>query len=255
MSQNSAPDFDAMAAAYITLSIQFPRIRNLCFVRQTQPDDLPDFDVIAATCLALSNGYSNAANGILAPPLVLLFNNIAAKYRLFSYQFSLGKNLVFIQQDQLTVGDQLFQPKDLPDFDAIHRAYVTLSVQVTRYGNYGYFRPAPAANMNQQNHLVAVNRRPQQGELPDLSAVAAAYHTLARQFQLMENGEEGSSSAGIAGAGYVCQRSWRVHGGKHVSGFAVMLVETNVSTTTHVCRFRNYCRSRDACQLEATGQV
>ncbi|KAK3364332.1 hypothetical protein B0T25DRAFT_576609 [Lasiosphaeria hispida] len=188
MSQNNPPDFDIVAAAYITLSIQIPRINNFCFLRQSEPNDLPDCGVIAAAYMVLSGEFSRAADVVAAQPLLgalaEIFRSIATRYRVVGFQLFQIRSMVFIQQDQLGVGNQHLLRKPFPNFDAIHRAYVALSIHMPRIGNilacYGLpIRTAAAADQHSQPVTI--------GPLPDIGAICEAYATLTREIPLLSN--------------------------------------------------------------------
>jgi hypothetical protein len=184
------PDFEAVSAAYITLSIQIPRVRNLCFLKQSQPDDLPDCDVMAAACTSISDEFSRAAYVVVGDPLLGdmagPFRGIAKGYRGIGIQLSRFQNAAYLQLDQPVVGDQTLLRKPLPDFDAMHRAYVTLSIQNPRFGNFliGRGLPTRAVAASEQRHLVPVGRS---GPFPDLNAINKAYSILYRELGRVGN--------------------------------------------------------------------
>ncbi|KAK3933547.1 hypothetical protein QBC46DRAFT_454726 [Diplogelasinospora grovesii] len=180
MAQNSVADFSAIAAAYITLSIQVPRIGNICSLRQNhmqlvvadgqlQKNSPPDLDAIAAAHITLSDEFSRMASYAAAN---LRFERIAS--------MPSPRHI----QDQLAAVNQQLQRSGLPNFDDIAAAYITLSVHIPRIGNVPSFQK----NMNQ---LVAVKQRFQHIQdslnLPDFNAMVAACATLSREVVLIEN--------------------------------------------------------------------
>jgi len=188
MSLDNPPDFEAMAAAYITLSIQTPRIRSLFFLKQSQPDDLPDCDAIAAACTSISDEFSRAAHVVVGDALLGhaagIFHSMAENYRAVGIQLSRFRNAAWLQLDQPGVGDQTLLRKPLPDFDAIHRAYVTLSIQNPRFGNclIGRGLPTRAIAAGEQRHLVPAGRS---APFPNLNAIEEAYSILKREYGLV----------------------------------------------------------------------
>ncbi|KAK0620868.1 hypothetical protein B0T14DRAFT_567583 [Immersiella caudata] len=168
MSLDNPPDFEAIAAAYITLTIQIPRIRNLCY----------------------SNEFSRAAHVAARDPwlghVAASFYSFDESYRAISIQMSRIRNAAYLQLDQPSVGDQTLLRKLLPDFDAIHRAYVTLSVQNPRFGNFLISRglPARAVAAGEGLHLVPVGRS---APFPDLKATTEAYSILEWEVGLISN--------------------------------------------------------------------
>jgi len=190
MSLDNPPDFEAVAAAYITLSIQIPRIRNLYFLKQSQPDDLPDCDAIAAACTSISDEFSRADHVVVGDAVLGhvagSFHSMAENYRAVGVQLSRFRNAAYLQLNQPGVGDQTLLRKPLPDFDAMHRAYVTLSIQNPRFGNFLISRglPTRAVAAGERRHLVPGGRS---APFPDLKAINEAYSILEREMGLMGN--------------------------------------------------------------------
>ena len=190
MSLDNPPDFEAVAAAYITLGIQTPRIRNLFFLKQSQPDDLPDCDAMAAAYTSISDEFSRAAHVVVGDALwghmAESFHIVAEKYRVIGIQLSRLRNAAYIQLDQPGVGDQTLLRKPLPDFDAMHRAYVTLSIQNPRFGSFLISRglPTRAIAAGERRHLVPVGRS---APFPEPSAIKEAYSILEREYSLVGN--------------------------------------------------------------------
>lgn len=190
MSVDNPPDFEAVAAAYITLSIQTPRIRNLSFLKLSQPDDLPDCDAIAAAYTSISDEFSRAAHVVVGDAVLGhmagIFHSMAEKYRAVGVELSRFRNAAYLQLDQLGVGDQTLLRKPLPDFDAMHRAYVTLSIQNPRFGNVLISRglPTRAIAASERRHLVPMGRS---APFPDTNAIREAYSILEREYGLVGN--------------------------------------------------------------------